>query len=353
MSRPTEVRTLRSEEYEEWNRLVAESPSGSVYATPEYLAALCRSTGGGFEIRAVLQDDQIVGGVGLYHEPAEGRTVVSPRLLLYYNGPVLQRFPSRSPGEVLKREVATLAALEEDLREGGFGRVSLKSRSPVADVRPFLEQGWSAAPVYTLVVPLQDRDALWKRLDRNARRLVRRAEREGLTFSEDDDFESFFRMHRQIHKRKGAPLYLTERPFRAYFEALRASSMVRLYHARLPDGRSVSAQMVLADGHPVTHTVSAASDDDHSRTGASPFLRWKVCEELGREGYAFNDLTGAAPGPVTRFKTQLGGDLEVSMEVVWTSARFRVRQVPAALNRRGRRWARVLLAPLRVGGNVR
>ncbi len=47
-------------------------------------------------------------------------------------------------------------------------------------------------------------------------------EREGLRFSDDDDFESFFRMHRQTAERKGIPFYLSERALRRYFERLRS-----------------------------------------------------------------------------------------------------------------------------------
>ena len=43
--------------------------------------------------------------------------------------------------------------------------------------------------------------------------------------------------------------------------------------------------------------------------GASAFLRWHSCLALARNGYVANDLTDAALNPVTRFKSQLGGEL--------------------------------------------
>jgi hypothetical protein len=67
--------------------------------------------------------------------------------------------------------------------------------------------------------------------------------------------------------------------------------------------------MVLTSEHPVTHSVCAGSVADALRSGASVFLRWKVCEELSGEGFSANDLTDAELNPVTRFKSQLGGDL--------------------------------------------
>ena len=58
---------------------------------------------------------------------------------------------------------------------------------------------------------------------------------------------------------------------------------------------------------------AAAADPAFLNTGATAFLRWKVFETLSSLGYAANDLTDAALNPVTHFKSQLGGDLELCL----------------------------------------
>jgi hypothetical protein len=61
------VQTLRDSDYDEWGKLVATSPDGSIYATAAYLDTLCLAAGGRFRILAVRRGDQIVGkAVGLY-----------------------------------------------------------------------------------------------------------------------------------------------------------------------------------------------------------------------------------------------------------------------------------------------
>ena len=45
--------------------------------------------------------------------------------------------------------------------------------------------------------------------------------------------------------------------------------------------------------------------------GINSFLRWESFCHLNRMGYASNDLTDAALNSVTRFKSQLGGELKV------------------------------------------
>jgi lipid II:glycine glycyltransferase (peptidoglycan interpeptide bridge formation enzyme) len=235
------------------------------------------------------------------------------RFLLYYHGFVLKPHPSRYPSERTSRQLETLSALEETIRKIGYGRVRLKSRSSLIDYRIFIDHGWQAEPSYTYVVPLTDPELLWSRMEQNLRRLVSRSEREGVEFSDDDDFGSFYRLHVQTHARKGAAIYLPEPGFHRYFERLRAQNLCRLFHARNREGRVMASQLVLLGTHPVCHTVSASTDVEFLKTGVTAFLRWKAFERLRQLGYAANDLTDAQLNPVTHFKSQLGGELQMNV----------------------------------------
>ncbi|HEU4587682.1 MAG TPA: GNAT family N-acetyltransferase [Gemmatimonadales bacterium] len=309
------VRTLPESEYPVWNDLVAKAPEGSIYSTPEYLAALCEATGGRFRVLVAQRHDEIVGGVALYEERRRGGTVVSPRLLLYYNGPVLRPYATKYPSQRTSRHVETLAALAGALDAGPYARVRLKPRAALADVRAFQQRGWRVALSYSYVVPLHDLAAQRERVEQNLRRLIDRCSRQGICFTDDDDFDSFFAMHLQLHERKGAPLYLPKPAFERWFRRLHAAGLARLFQARLPEGRSIAAQITLLGGHPVTHTAAAAADGEFLNLGASAFLRWRAFERLAELGYRGNDLTDAALNPVTHFKSQFGGELQLALEV--------------------------------------
>ncbi len=304
-----EVRELRDGELDAWTRLVLEAPSGSVYATPRYLEALCEATGGRYRILAAFRGTEMLGGIGLYEESTRWGTVVSPRLLLFYNGIVVREYDTRYPSQRAARQLEAMSALEEPLRAGRYARTLVKMRAPLDDVRVFQSRGWTAWPAYTYVVRLDDLDAAWGRIDQNLRRLVRRCEKQGIEVSEDEDFDALYRLHLEVHRRKGAPLYLPARAFERYFRRLRALDLCRLFHARLPDGRAIASQLVLTGGHPVTHTVTAATDAEYLKLGASALLRWRVFRALAAGGATANDLTNADLGPVSRFKAQLGADL--------------------------------------------
>lgn len=312
---PLRTQFLPEADYPRWTRLVTDSPEGSIYNLPEYLEILCAATGGRFRILSVERNDEILGGIALYQEQSRLGPWIAPRLLLDYNGPVFARCESRYPSLCTARYLEVAAALIAALEKDGAPRLMLKCRSPFVDARPFLQAGWMVYPGYTYVVSLTDMDATWERMEQNLRRLVGRCEKEGIQFTEDGDFETFYRMHQDVHRRKGASLYLPEKRFRDYVERLQSGGLGRLFHARLPDGRPVAAQLVLTGGHPVTHTVTAATDSEFLSLGASAFLRWRVFCELHNAGYEANDLTGASLNLVTHFKGQLGGDLKLYLHL--------------------------------------
>src|SRR5258706_1911018 len=107
MSAALAAHFLTESEYDAWHALVAESPQGSVYSTPQYLAALCEAAGGRFRILAVRRGDDLAGGVAIYERPVEGGLRVTPRPLLYYNGLVLREHPTRYPSQRTSRLLQT------------------------------------------------------------------------------------------------------------------------------------------------------------------------------------------------------------------------------------------------------
>lgn len=340
-------RVLPASDYPRWNELVRRSEEGAIYQTPEYLEALCEAAGGTFRILAVEKGDELLGGVALYERGSRAGTYVSTRHLLYYNGIVMRPYETRYPSQRTARHNEILEALAGGLSRLGYGRVLLRCRSPLSDVRVLLARGWSARPDYSYVVPLTDMDALWSRMEQNLRRLVGRCAEQGVTVTEDEDFDGFFRLHAQIHERKGARLYLPRDAFERFFARLRSRQLARLYHARLDSGVSVSTQLVLQGPHPVSHTVAAGADADHRNLGATAFLRWNVFQRLSRLGVAANDLTDAALNPVTHFKAQLGGDLAMCLVLESPeSPRFRrdrrYRELAESVRRGARRVVRRL-----------
>jgi hypothetical protein len=303
------VRPLVESEYPAWEALVGASPDGSPYSLPAYLDVLCTAGGGTFSVLGAFRGDVLVGGMALYLRQGRGGRWAGPRLLLYYHSPVLQRGDSKYPSIRTSRDLETLGALADAIEALGLDAATLKFRHTVTDARPFLERGWTVRPSYSYIVSLANLEAQRGLVEQNLRRLVDRCDRDGLVMAEDDDFPAFHALHVRTLDRKDARPYLPPDAFRRYWEGVRRAGLGRLYHVRLPDGRAIASQLVIAGSHPLAHTVSAASDPEFLRLGANAFLRWKAFEALRQAGYAANDLTDAALNRVTHFKAQFGGEL--------------------------------------------
>ena len=122
------VEPLGEAEFGPWNEFVASVPSGSIYARTEYLDALCTAGGGQFTVLAARRGDVLVGGVALYERDGRFGRYVSPRSLLYYNGPVVRPSDSRYPSEHTAASIRTLTALDVAIRSRGYASVLLKPR---------------------------------------------------------------------------------------------------------------------------------------------------------------------------------------------------------------------------------
>jgi hypothetical protein len=157
----------------------------------------------------------------------------------------------------------------------------------------------------------------------------------------DDDFDTFFRLHKDTLTRKGAMGYLPREQFARFFDRLSKANLARIFTARMPDGRAAATQLVLMGPYPCAHTVCAGGDPELSKLGAHAFLRWRVFEQLSALGYKANDLTDAALNSVTHFKSQLGGDLVMSHVLTSPrSPRFAAADTLGLLHQRARGIAR-------------
>lgn len=344
------ARVLSESEYETWTELVSRSPAGSVYSTPEYLDALCSAAGGNFRILACERGGELAGGIALYETETFWGRKCTGRLLLYYNGIVEKTHGSKYPSEQTSRHNDMMSAVEAELASSGFGRIQIRNRHPFTDARVFQSRGWQVTPTYSYEVRIRDLKTAWDRVEQNLRRLVRRAEAGGVTLTEDEDFDSFYRLHEQTHLRKKVSLYLPRTAFEHYFKKLRAQGLCWLFQARLPDGRVVSSQLVLGGSHSVSHTVAAAIDAEYMQLGATAFLRWRVFERLSQMGYEANDLTDAALNPVTHFKSQLGGDLKTNLVLTHPdSPRYKTEAMLQRANRSARHMIKLVLSPVLIG----
>ncbi|MFW5708796.1 MAG: GNAT family N-acetyltransferase [Chloroflexota bacterium] len=321
MSEKYHITYLDESEYSQWDRFVDSSPQGSIYSTSTFLRAMTEISGTRFNILAIRKGEEIVGGVGLHYRSSRWGDVIERRGLLFYNGLIYRDYPTKYPSKKATQQINIIRAMIAELESNGYAAVSLSMPGPVEDTRAFTWAGWDVYPQYSYVVPIDDLDALWRRTEQNARRLISRCQNARQTVEQRDDFDCFYTLHEKTYHQHGLEPYFPRETFRHLYDTLRDHGYAGLFFALMPDGRPVSTQIVLSTGHPVTHTWVAGSDRDYAHTGVTALLRWEVFKIYHQRGYAYNDLTDAMNEPVARFKAQLGGDLVYSPIISRTNSR--------------------------------
>ncbi len=335
MATTVSVAELTPDQRETWSTMLSDSIGSSIYAQPDYLDILCRATGGRYQLMGVWRGRELIGGLPAYRESHPAGERVTNRLLLYYHSIVLRQYASKYPSEVTSRHLAALSALQDWLQADSAADVILHNRHEIVDLRPFIVTGWEVRPSYSYLWECHNMTSSWEQIEQNQRRLIKRGDREQLRLVEDKNIEAFWRLHWETHRRKGAPLYLEEQPFRRYIDDIIRARLGHLWLATTADDHVVAGQLTLLGTSPIAHTVVAAADSDYLQSGATPWLRWQSLRRLHDLGYRGTDLTDAALNPVTRFKSQLGGRL-VMNSVVRRPQSSAMRRYESRMRWRGR-----------------
>ncbi|MBN1895649.1 peptidoglycan bridge formation glycyltransferase FemA/FemB family protein [bacterium] len=114
----------------------------------------------------------------------------------------------------------------------------------------FRRTGDTNQPRCTLLVDLNsDKESLFKSLDRNARRLIHRADENGVTVSEggEKDLPDFYRMMKQTGRQKHIPVH-SESFFSEAYRLFHPAGICRLYMARKGDDPVAGVMVFLYRG---------------------------------------------------------------------------------------------------------
>jgi lipid II:glycine glycyltransferase (peptidoglycan interpeptide bridge formation enzyme) len=201
-----------------------------------------------------------------------------------------------------KGEKAFLVKIEPNLLQEGLNPRSMggfkKDSSPIL-------------PTRTIWIDLTaSEETLWGNLDKDARNLVRRAEKEGVAILESDDPKSFYELWADNARQKG--FYISfEKEILSLWKSFSEKHILVAKHG----GKVVAAALLLA--HDGVLYYSFAASNDPGRDVHAPYqLMWETVKRGKNWGYQRIDLEGIEDPKVSRtkkwhgfseFKRQFGG----------------------------------------------
>ncbi|MEK6571523.1 MAG: GNAT family N-acetyltransferase [Bacteroidota bacterium] len=378
---------------------MASSPQGTIFNSSRWAAIIQEVFGVEHSIYAVLERDEVAGGISFFHKKKAGLKVVTRLPLTPYNG-VLFQAPRGEKDQKVSTEHREIFDLILEKFEKEFHFVHFALHPSVTDLRPFLWRGWYTLPQYTYVNSLTDLNQTWSLLSSSLRRKINRAEENQFKVFEKDDptlllrFQemSYAKARREVVRprptssslvkdgrtrrefgqrpRRGARLkpVLSFDTFQRYCLAALGANLLRIYSAADSEGNIHAERAVVVHKDRAYDWIAGSNLQIEDESGpkssdldrrfrrilsnepvgnsanglveghANQLLVWEIFKRLSAEGVRTFDFLGANTPSVVEFKRAFGGNLNCYFEVRWFSSW--VVHTLNFLNQRWRDWRR-------------
>jgi len=197
------------------------------------------------------------------------------------------------------------AALEQELRHGGWRYIELRPLEPIAVVSPLRHATLTYSFHQLDLKP--DIDTLFRNCHKDStQRKIRRAEREGLTYREGsteellDYFYQLFKVTRQRHNLPPQPRKWFANLMDSFGDALKL-------RVAFKGARTVAAIFTIRYKDTLVYKYGC-SDSRFNKLGSMHFLLWKSIQEAKAAGLRFFDLgrTNAGQQGLITFKNRWG-----------------------------------------------
>lgn len=317
-----DLRYLTPDEYEAWDRLVAESPYGTMFEASSWFTAVADATGEDIAVAAAFEGEQLVGGVVIERSSLWGLKTARLPSFGPANSCIMARRPSKSLAKIHRHIWAVTGALAEFLR-AEFSCVAVTNHPDLADVRAFRWQNWWVNVLYTYCIDLETVEL--SSFTKTRRQGIRQAERGGVVRDEDPTPAKFYQLLEATCQRQGIRPSVTWEQTERFCE-LQGDRIVIGVACDGGSGRPLAGCLTSVDRtRGMAYALLAGFDPEYSHLRATSLLRWFEIEDLREMGIKTLDLVGADVESNARFKAEFEGRLVPYYQV--TSATFPYRIV--------------------------
>lgn len=311
---------LDNSAFDSWDRIVESAPQGTLFNTTEWYRILEEVTGQRWEITGCAKNGNLVGGCISHVTNRAGFNLLLPPLLTSYPGIILLPSESERVCDSTEERLKRVSLLERDLA-GRYALAWMVHHEEMSELRPFVWNGWETIPRYTYLLNLSSPEELMAGLKPSLRNKVRKGEKHGFVLRRLNDLSSVASFYSSSYERHGGSPPVSSDTLTRWFSRLSAEGMAMCFSIEDAEGRPHAFRIVLLDGRNACDWV-AGSDPSLFSEGGTPFLLWKVIEELTGSFDTYN-LMGANTPTIASFKASFGGDLRI----YWETRRFRSRLV--------------------------
>lgn len=290
--RPARVRWLRAGD-DAWDRLVADSPQGSLYCTTRYLQRLAPAS----DYLIVEQEGALLGGVAL---PRNELGVRGNPLFAKYLGVLYSSRCAENPGAHARVDQALLGEFSS------HEAWSYAFSPAFHDWTRFHAAGFDQTTRYTFRIDFEKTPDFRAAYGEKVRAPLRAARRHRITIAEVP-LDEFLRVNRLTYAARGGRPPYSDQRLRQLLEGWRSDGILCARSARDPAGRTHAVAATVADTRDA-HLLLNGSDPDLRGSGANTLLMDHMIEQAAARSARF-DFEGSMHARIAAFYRGFGGAL--------------------------------------------
>ncbi len=287
-----------------WDALVQQALGGTIFSTSAWLNCAARATGGEAHRIGCFRNGNLIAGLSGLARKRSGLNRLETPELTPHTGVLLAPVKSKGPTKA-EAEQHRACGLLIDYLEKKYDHVFLVHTPTITDMRPFTWRNWDARLRYTYQIDPSDNEALWDKVERRTRTVIRKAQKLSYALYSTNDTALFRRLYETLYAQQdgGPPIAgaIAERFVASVLEA----NLGQAYKIEDPEGH-IASVVVFVNSFDTTYAWAAGADPALNNTGATSLLYWQY---LCKTEYKRFDFVGANIPAVAFFKRGFGGDL--------------------------------------------
>lgn len=285
--------------------------------------------GGRSQLAGIYNDNQeLIGTFQLFTFSKYGlKVIINPPFMPHINLHYIN--PAQSPSAIHSFNKQLMQDMADFLLGSGAHYIKLNFAGSVVDTQAFTWNKFNVSNRFTYVLDLSlDEDALHNRLSPEKRKSLRKAEKDGITIEDTQDYEAVFGLIKQSLQRSGK--FSNEAIIRNIILQFSNPQNAIAFVAKDVKGQAIAAAYCICTSRKAYY-LFGGFDEANKHHGAGVSCMWaciKKAKALGLEEY---DFEGSMVPEIEKYFREFGGELKPLQEISYK--RFPYKQLSLLLNR--------------------
>lgn len=319
-----EVREITDSEYDLWDKLVDDSPYGTIFSKIFWLKLSNEFLNGKLRILGVFEGEKLKGGCSFFTYTSKGlfKVGASTYSLTPYGGIVLLDPTERNNNwKQYVQNIEIIRLLSSAINELNLDYIQFSLPPGFNDLRPFTQNEWKCFVHYTYLLDLQSLDET--KFSRNTRRNLKKANENNIHIETGFKPSTFYELFSKMYERQNLKSPFPVLYFQKIANLLENNGLGEMMIAETSSGETASVHITLWDNKRA-YSWLMASNMDLIQTGSSHLLISEITKDLKIRGFSEFDLMRGNVPHLSRFAMNFNPILVSCFEVEKTNLKLEI-----------------------------